>query len=259
MSSQDAHPTPQVRAEAIRAAIEARLAAPVTVAEIAAAVGLSPFYCARFFTVMTGESPIAYVRRRRLEIAARRIAADADDKLIEIAFDACFESQEAFTRAFKRQFGLSPGAFRRVHQAYRPPGDTPMVLTPASAAAVTLREGLVHRPAFRVAGISRMFTMETRSGIPTLWDECLPRFPLAGQIGPEAYGVVWSSTPDMHFRYIAAARIADNAPAPAGLEISTFPPRIISISASASRPIHCILSSTPPCRKSGACACRRSA
>jgi AraC family transcriptional regulator len=214
--------TPQERADAIRAAIEARLTELMSVADIAAAVGLSPFHCARFFTIMHGESPIAYARRRRLEIAARRIAQDKDDKLIEIAFDACFESQEAFTRAFKRHFGLSPGEFRRLHLAYKPPGDIPMTLTPASAAAVTLKEGVTRRPAFRVAGLGDSFTMETRSAIPTLWDRFLPNLPLQEQLGAEAYGLVWTTSPEEAFHYIACVRVPDDA-APVGYETFDVP------------------------------------
>jgi len=222
MSSADA-PSPQERANAIRSAIEARLSGPMTVADIAGAVGLSPFYCARFFMVMQGEGLIAYARRRRLERAARRLAETSDDKLIEIAFDACFESQEAFTRAFKRQFGLSPGEFRRLHRAYKPPGDIPMTLTPQSAAAVALKEGLVRRPAFRVAGVSGMFTMESRGGIPILWQQFAPLMPVPGQVGGESYGLVWATSPEEPFRYIAAVHVADDAAAPPGLEIFDVP------------------------------------
>ncbi len=115
--------------------IEACLAEPLSLADIAAASGLSAFHFSRLFTALHGESVMAYVRRRRLARAARRLTEDAEVPLVELALDSGFESQQAFTRAFTRQFGVSPGRFP-------PPGP----VSPLPARRPRLEQSRHHRP-----------------------------------------------------------------------------------------------------------------
>ena len=65
----------------------------------------------RVFAAHVGESPTAYVRRLRLERAGRKLRMGAID-IGEVALAAGYESHNAFSKAFKQQFGLSPSAFR---------------------------------------------------------------------------------------------------------------------------------------------------
>lgn len=78
---------------------------------IASAVGLSPFHFHRVFRGMTGETPLELSRRLRMERAAHQLAT-SDRPVTEIAFDAGYESHEAFTRAFRACYGVSPSGFR---------------------------------------------------------------------------------------------------------------------------------------------------
>jgi AraC-like DNA-binding protein len=59
-----------------------------------------------------GLSPFAYLRLRRLSVAAQRLGS-SNAKVIDVAFDFVFDSHEGFTRAFTRHFGLSPRQYRR--------------------------------------------------------------------------------------------------------------------------------------------------
>ena len=61
---------------------------------------------------MTGETPLELRRRLCLERAAWRLARDGT-AVTEIAFDAGYETHEAFTRAFRAAFGTSPSGFRQ--------------------------------------------------------------------------------------------------------------------------------------------------
>lgn len=79
--------------------------------ELARRAGFSPFHFHRVFTQFVGEPIKQYVRRLRLERAAYRLKI-SDGTVLEIALEAGFRSHEAFTRAFARQFGLSPRAYR---------------------------------------------------------------------------------------------------------------------------------------------------
>ena len=62
---------------------------------------------------MVGESLGSYIRRRRLDWAADELAS-GQRRIIEVALDAGYDSQEAFTRAFERRYGRTPGEYRRV-------------------------------------------------------------------------------------------------------------------------------------------------
>ncbi len=74
--------------------------------------GLSPFHFHRVFRGMVGETPLELHRRLRMERAAWRVLNDGDG-ITAIAFDAGYETHEAFTRAFKAQYGASPSEFRK--------------------------------------------------------------------------------------------------------------------------------------------------
>jgi AraC family transcriptional regulator len=72
---------------------------------------LSPFYFQRVFRALVGESVAEHVRRLRLERAAHRLKTTSMS-VLEIALEAKYDSNEAFTRAFRSAFGVAPSAFR---------------------------------------------------------------------------------------------------------------------------------------------------
>ncbi len=72
---------------------------------------LSPFHFHRVFRGMVGETPLELTRRLRLERAAWRLR-DKERAVTEIAFDAGYETHEAFTRAFRTSYSASPSGFR---------------------------------------------------------------------------------------------------------------------------------------------------
>lgn len=85
----------------------------VTLAEVA---HFSSFHFHRLFSAWMGETFGDYLRRRRVEVAAKRLAAQPRTRILNIALSVGFGSAEAFTRAFKIRFGCSPTAWRE-HQA----------------------------------------------------------------------------------------------------------------------------------------------
>ncbi|MRH90345.1 helix-turn-helix domain-containing protein [Nocardia sp. SYP-A9097] len=83
-----------------------------TVQSLADRVGLSRAAFARKFNAMVGEPPLAYLTRWRLTTAARLLRED-DLSMDTVAARAGYSSEFAFGKAFKREYGLAPGQYRR--------------------------------------------------------------------------------------------------------------------------------------------------
>ncbi len=92
--------------------IEERLTEELPMEEVAAAAGYSAYHFHRLFQYAARCSVADYIRKRRLTHAAYELF-HTDRRIVEIAVRYRFESQEAFTRAFRKQFGMPPGRFRK--------------------------------------------------------------------------------------------------------------------------------------------------
>lgn len=79
---------------------------------LAKGAALSPFHFHRVFRGMLGETPLELHRRLRLERAAHQLLQSAAP-VTTVAFDAGYETHEAFTRAFRAAYGAPPSAFRQ--------------------------------------------------------------------------------------------------------------------------------------------------
>lgn len=93
--------------------IDAHLAQPLSLADLAAVAHFSAWHFHRVFQAMTGETLADRVRRRRLEVAAGRLLFLPPEPVLAIALDVGFGSAAVFTRAFSAHFGVTPTAWRR--------------------------------------------------------------------------------------------------------------------------------------------------
>jgi AraC family transcriptional regulator len=143
--------------------------------DLARAAGLancSPFHFLRMFEVVSGLSPGEYSRRRRLSRAALDLAA-TDDRVIDVALRYGYETPEAFAKAFKRLFGITPSEARV-------PGTVLETWPPLRLAVVlkgdrAMKYRIVEKPAFRVTGWALATTSEGGANmreIPRFWDTC---------------------------------------------------------------------------------------
>jgi transcriptional regulator GlxA family with amidase domain len=82
-----------------------------TAEELARAVGMSRSAFADRFTRIMGETPMRYLAQQRLQLAAKRLD-EPGTAIARIAFEAGYESEAAFNRAFKRAFGAPPATWR---------------------------------------------------------------------------------------------------------------------------------------------------
>ncbi|MDR2945666.1 MAG: AraC family transcriptional regulator [Candidatus Adiutrix sp.] len=104
--------TYQKRIQRVLRHIEKRAGAMPSLEELAAVAHFSPFHFHRVFKSLVGESVAAYVRRLALQNAAQHLSY-YQESVTDIAFDAGYESPEAFTRAFRSAFGVSPSQYRK--------------------------------------------------------------------------------------------------------------------------------------------------
>ena len=94
--------------------MEGRFAGEVSLDELSQAAGISRYHFAHVFARATGQSAMRYMRGRRLSEAARVLANGGPD-ILSVALDFGYGSHEAFTRAFREQFGVTPDSVRAQH------------------------------------------------------------------------------------------------------------------------------------------------
>ena len=94
--------------------IQQHLDAPLRLPTLAHIAHFAPHHFHRIFTGMTGETLQTHIRRLRLERAAYQLKTSRRP-VTDIAFDAAYETHEAFTRAFRAAFNASPSEYRRRH------------------------------------------------------------------------------------------------------------------------------------------------
>lgn len=102
---------PSLRISDVCTRIEADLAAPWRTAMLARMAGMAQHHFQRQFAAVTGETVAGYIRARRMERAAL-LLRDTEQRVIDIALDAGFQTHAALTRAFSSHFGTSPQQFR---------------------------------------------------------------------------------------------------------------------------------------------------
>ena len=95
----------------IDACIRAQQDEALTLRALAQKLGYSEYYTSRKFRELAGMTLRDYLRLRRLAFALRDVR-DTDMGILDIAVQYGFSSNEAFTRAFKKAYGVSPSAYR---------------------------------------------------------------------------------------------------------------------------------------------------
>src|SRR5882757_11535111 len=168
--------------------IESHLADALSLDDIAAIAGISRFHLVRAFDAATGLPVMRYVRARRLSEAARALAGGAPD-ILTLALEADYGSHEAFTRAFRDHFGVTPEVVRSSTRLDK------LTLQEAIVMDSTVIDNL-QAPRFEtnkpllVAGLGERYTCDSSAGIPGQWQRfhrTVDNIP--GRVGKVAYGV----------------------------------------------------------------------
>jgi AraC family transcriptional regulator len=189
--------------------IESHLAEPMTLDDVAGVAGVSRFHLVRAFATATGFSVMRYVRARRLTRAAQALAAGAPD-ILSLALEADYSSHEAFTRAFRDHFGVTPESVRAATCLDRLTLQEPIVMVSTPLDNLKPPRFETCKP-FLVSGIAERCTHENSgAGIPNLWHQFHQTVHhIPARIGNLAYGVCCNGDDAGNFDYVAGVEVAD--------------------------------------------------
>lgn len=197
--------------------VERHFAGDLRLEAIAAHARVTPFYLTRAFGIVTGRPLMRYVRGRRLTEAARALARGAPD-ILDVALGAGYASHEAFTRAFREQFGVTPDAVRAQRHL-----DNLELVEPLTMDQ-TLRDDMP-APRFEtlgpllLAGKAERYSCDSSAGIPAQWQRFMPHFGrVPEQLGNVGYGVNYNGDDDGNFDYLCGVEVRDFSRLPAELE-----------------------------------------
>jgi len=119
MVSRNSRSEYESRMHRVVAYIDEHLDQPLDLCTLAEVAHFSQFHFHRLFAAWMGETLGDYLRRRRVEVAAMRFAAQPRSTVLNVALSVGFGSAEAFTRAFRSRFGCSPTVWRTQQAAQR--------------------------------------------------------------------------------------------------------------------------------------------
>lgn len=105
----------RISREALRAWVDAHIAEPIGVTDLAAAFYLSESHCFVAVKTLVGCSPMQFVTRRRM-LLAMQLLRGSSLRLEQIAFQVDYVELSSFSKAFRRHVGVAPGVFRRSDQ-----------------------------------------------------------------------------------------------------------------------------------------------
>jgi AraC family transcriptional regulator len=205
--------------------IERNLGRLQTLADVADACEVSRHHLAHAFGEATGLPVMQYLRARRLTEAARALADGAPD-ILSLALDAGYNSHEAFSRAFRAQFGITPEMVRRtattedlvmVEPIDIEGTDTPVLKPPR----------LVSGDDIRAVGLAQRHPFGSPKDIPAQWRNFMATHYAA--IPNKREGIPISLSGDLdddgNFEYICAAEVTAFGKTPRGLIEVSLPAR----------------------------------
>lgn len=137
--------------------IDENLCEEIDIERAALTAGITADSLLRFFSYMTGMTFNEYIRRRRLTLAADDIR-NGKDRVIDIAIKYGYDSADAFSRAFEKQHGVTPSAYRKNGgelQIY-PPASFHIIIK--GARKMVFR--IIELPETKLFGISQQFDGE---------------------------------------------------------------------------------------------------
>lgn len=135
---------------------------------VAKEVGMSAFYFQRIFTAIIGISPTAYIRNRRLTVAAQEISKN-NENILDIALKYGFESHEAFSRVFKNFHGIVPKMAKTDGNEFKNFSKANLDIEVNANNILSYR--IESKDIIKVSAFFRKFNIENKDEIPKYWEE----------------------------------------------------------------------------------------
>ncbi|MFK3939233.1 GyrI-like domain-containing protein [Alkalihalobacillus sp. NPDC078783] len=161
--------------ESIQKAIEymeENILEDMTIDNIAKQANVSPFHFQRTFSVLTECSVGEYIRRRRLTLVGKELLT-SDTKIIDLAYKYGYDTPEAFSKALRRQHGVTPSEVR--NQKGKLQSYNRLVIQVTLKGAEPMKYSVVEKNEFQIIGVKREFSSvgeeENIKGIPEFWEE----------------------------------------------------------------------------------------
>lgn len=197
--------------------IESHFAEPVTLDDVAAVAGLSRFHLSRSFAHVAGRPVTAYVRARRLSEAAKALC-DREAGILDVALAYGYGSHEAFTRAFRDQFGVTPQAVRRKGDCSDLDLVEPFVMSDRTSVPLPPPVVAEEQPLL-LAGLREFRRFDERAGIPAQWQRFTPHIgSIPGEVPGPAFGACFQpASGEEGFDYLTAVRASSLDGLPEGL------------------------------------------
>jgi AraC family transcriptional regulator len=203
--------------------IERNLDADLSLGGIAEACGVSRYHLAHAFGVATGASVMEYARGRRLSEAARALTAGASD-ILAVALEAGYASHEAFSRAFRAQFGATPEEVRRKASLDGLAMIEAMRLPVQDRAALEPPEFVPAGPLLFVGLSARISFGRAPQTIPAQWQRFMPEYGgIPDKAQPIPVGVSANLDDEGNFDFVCAAEVKRFTDTPSGLVKLTVP------------------------------------
>jgi len=207
--------------------VESHFARDISLDEVATVAGVSRYHITRAFAAATGMPVMAYAKARRLSEAAKVLARGAPD-ILNVALEAGYGSHEAFTRAFRDQFGVTPEQLRQGRIIDIVPlvepiamDDKPTTLNPPR---IETRQTLL------IAGLSERYTHATSAAIPSQWQKFMRYIgQVPGQVGNVAYGVFHNTDESGNMDYMTGVEVTDFSEVPKELARLRVPEHLYAI------------------------------
>lgn len=135
---------------------------------VAKEVGMSAFYFHRIFSSVIGISPTAYIRNRRLTVAAQEIPKN-NENILDIALKYGFESHEAFSRAFKNFHGVVPKMAKTDGNEFKNFSKANLDIEVNANNILSYR--IESKDIIKISAFFRKFNIENKDEIPKYWKE----------------------------------------------------------------------------------------
>ncbi len=207
--------------------IERNADQPLTLPALAEACGVPRSHLAAAFVTATGTPVSRYLRGRRLTEAAHALMDGAPD-ILSLALSAGYGSHEAFTRAFRDQFGVTPEAAREDGLDAKAL-IAPLELQPWKTGGLP-EPRFEHAPAIRAVGLAQSVTFDTVIDIPAQWRRFMARHDeIPAVLEAIPIGVCHLADDDGVFTYASAAEVARFETTPSGLSRIEVAPRLCAV------------------------------